>query len=373
MISQAQAALKEAARQFAQREVEPLASDIDRTSRIPDELRRRLAELGFYAIPFPERYGGAGAGYLALILVLEEVAKASMAVSLNIGVQFLASNAIYQYGDEEQRLKYLPKMLRGELIGCFAFTEASTGSDPEMLETTAERTPHGFKLRGVKQLICNAPIADLAIVFAKDREVGGLSTLIVEADRPGFERLGEEEFMGLRGMRVGSFALNDVEVPEENLLGKRGEGFKMLRRLIAHSKVALSAQAVGLAQAALDEAVRYAKARTQRGRPIAEFQSIQWLLAEMATMTEAARSLVYRAAQLMDEGREVIKEAAMCKLLAADVAERVTSMAVQVHGSYGYSKEFKVERLYRDAKSIGVTEGSSEIQRVIIASTLLKK
>ena len=372
MLSEAQVMLREAARQFAEREVEPIAEEIDRSAGIPDELRRRLAELGFYAVAFPQRYGGAGAGYLSLMLVLEEVARASMAVSLNIGVQFLASNAIYQYGSEEQRAKYLPKMLSGEWLGCFAFTEASTGSDPEMLETVAEKVPNGFRLRGVKQLICNAPIADVAIVFAKDREAGGLTTFIVEADRPGFERLGEEDFMGLRGMRVGSFALNDVEVPEGNVLGRRGEGFKMLRRLIAHSKVALSAQAVGVAQAALDEAVKYAKQRSQRGRPIAEFQSIQWLIAEMATLVEAARSLVYRAAELMDQGREVIREAAMAKLFAAYAAERVTSMAVQVHGSYGYSKEFKVERLYRDAKSIGVTEGSSEIQRIIIASTLLR-
>ncbi|RLF16148.1 MAG: acyl-CoA dehydrogenase [Thermoprotei archaeon] len=372
MLSESLTLLRDTARQFAEKEVEPLASEIDRTARIPDELRRRLAELGFYAVPFPQKYGGAGAGYFALMLVLEEIAKASMAVSLNIGVQFLVSNAIYQYGSEDQKAKYLPKMLRGELLGCFAFTEASTGSDPEMIETVAKKVEGGFRLRGSKQLICNAPIADLAIVFAKDPEAGGLTAFIVEADRPGFERLGEESFMGLRGMRIGSFALNDVEVPEENVLGRRGEGFRMLRRLIAHSKVALSAQAVGVAQAALDEAVKYAKTRVQRGKPIAEFQTIQWLLAEMATLIEAARSLVYRSAQLMDEGREVVKEAAMCKLLASEVAERVTSMAIQVHGSYGYSKEFKVERLYRDAKSIGVTEGSSEIQRVIIASTLLR-
>lgn len=372
MLTEAQLLLKEAARRFADEEVERAAAEIDRSAKVPDGLRRRLAELGFYAIPFPQEYGGLGASYLALALVLEEVARASMAVSLNIGVQFLASEAIYRYGSEEQRARYLPKMLKGELLGCFAFTEASTGSDPEMLETVAERVPGGFKLKGVKQLICNAPIADLAIVFAKDKEAGGLTTFIVEADRPGFERLGEESFMGLRGMRVGSFALNEVEVPEGNVLGRRGEGFRMLRRLIAHSKVALSAQAVGVAQAALDEAVRYAKQRTQRGRPIAEFQSIQWLIAEMATLVEAARSLTYRAAELMDGGREVVKEAAMAKLLAAYVAERVTSMAIQVHGSYGYSKELKVERLYRDAKSIGVTEGSSEIQRIIIASSLLK-
>ncbi|RLF13722.1 MAG: acyl-CoA dehydrogenase [Thermoprotei archaeon] len=372
MFSEAQLMIRNVARRFAEDEVEPIAARIDKEAHIPDEIRRRLAELGFYSTPFPEKYGGAGAGYLALMLVLEEVARSSMAVSLNIGVQFLASSALYLYGSEEQRSRYLPKLLSGELLGCFAFTEASTGSDPEMLETVARKSAQGFVLRGSKQLICNAPLADLAIVFAKDPEVGGLTVFIVEADRPGFERLGEERFMGLRGMRIGGFALNDVEVPEENVLGKRGEGFKMLRRLIAYSKVALSAQAVGVAQSALEEAVKYAKTRMQRGRPIAEFQSIQWLLAEMAMLVEAARSLVYRSAQLMDEGREVIKEAAITKLFAADAAERVTSMAVQVHGSYGYSSEFKVERLYRDAKSIGVTEGSSEIQRVIIASALLR-
>ncbi|MEM4699649.1 MAG: acyl-CoA dehydrogenase family protein [Candidatus Nezhaarchaeales archaeon] len=371
-MNETQAMVKEVARRFAEEEVERLAREIDRSGSLPDGLRRRLADLGFYAIPFPQRYGGVGAGYLALILALEEIARASMAVSLNVSVQFLASEAIYRYGSEEQRAKYLPGMLRGERLGCFAFTEASTGSDPEMIATTAERVPGGFRLRGVKQMICNASIADLAIVFAKDAEAGGLTCFIVEADRPGFERLGDEELMGLRGLRVGSFALNNVEVPEGNVLGRRGEGFRMLRRLIAYSKVALSAQAVGLAQAALEESIKYSKQRTQRGRPIAEFQSIQWLLAEMATLVEAARSLVYRAAELMDQGRDVIKEAAMAKLFAARVAEEVASMAVQVHGSYGYSKEFKVERLYRDAKSIGVTEGSSEIQRIIIASSLLR-
>lgn len=364
--------IREAARSFALKEVEPIASKIDKEAFIPNELRHRLAELGFYSIPFPEKYGGSGAGYLALMLALEEIAKASAALSLNIGVQFLTSSSIYLYGDEGQRMKYLPKLLKGELVGSFAFTEASTGSDPEMIETVARKVGGGFVLKGSKQLICNAPIADLAIVFAKDLEAGGLTVFIVEVGRKGFERLGEEKFIGLRGARVGGLVFNDVEVPEGNVLGRHGEGFRMLRRLIAYSKVALSAQAVGLAQAALEEAVKYSKVRRQRGRPIAEFQSIQWLLAEMDMLTEAARSLVYRSAKLMEEGGEVVREAALTKLFAAYVAERVTSMAIQVHGSYGYSEEFKVARLYRDAKSIGVTEGSSEIQRIIIASYLLR-
>jgi len=372
LLNEAQVLIRDTANRFVKEEVEPLVREIERSANIPDRLIRRLAELGFYAIPFPRRYGGVEAGYLALMLALEEVAKASMAVSLHVSAHFTASNAIYQYGDEEQKSKYLTRMVKGELLGCFAFTEASTGSDPEMLETVAEPVSGGFKLRGMKQMICNAPIADLAVVFAKDPEAKGLTAFIVEASQPGFERLGEEEFMGLRGLRVGSFALNDVKVGEENVLGRRGEGFRMLRRLIAYSKVALSAQGVGVAQAALEEALKYAKQRFQRGKPIAEFQSIQWLIAEAATLIEAARSLVYRVAGLMDQGVEVIKEAAMAKLFVAQVAEKATSMAIQVHGSYGYSKEFKVERLYRDAKSIGITEGSSEIQRVIIAAALLR-
>ncbi len=362
--------IKEKAKAFAKQVVAPLSSEIDKRKVLPDRLRVKAAEEGLYSIVVPRRYGGLGKNFLSYVLVLEEIAKASMAVSLSIAVQFLVEDSLLLYGTKEQKERYLPALASAEKIGCFAFTEPQTGSDPKAIKTRAQETGQGFRLNGKKCLICNASLADIAIIFARDKN--GLSAFIVETNKPGFSAGEDEELMGLNGLKVGNIYLRDVEVSKDSLLGERGNGFEMLLKLISHGKTGIAAQAVGLSQAALDEAVKYARERRQKNRPISSFQVIQWMLAEMAAWIEAARLLTYKTAYAVDKGKEVFKEAAMAKLLASEVAEKVTSYAVQVHGSYGYLKRFKVERLYRDAKALGVIEGSSEIQRVIIASNLVR-
>jgi butyryl-CoA dehydrogenase len=363
--------IRNTAREFAEKEIEPLATRIDRENKIPRDIIRKMATKGFYGIPFPTDYGGIGADYVSFVLVLEQIARASAGVAGTIGAQTLAEIAIYKYGNEKQKQKYLAPLLKGEKMGCFAFTEAATGSDPKAITTKAKLEGNEYILNGSKLLISNSPIADTAIIFAKNSERDDrVSAFIVDARSEGFTIGKHEDMLGNRGLEVAEIILNNVRVPKENMLGEGGDGYGILLRTISCGKVGTSAVTLGVMQAALDESINYAKARTQRGRPIAEFQTIQWLLADMATKIEAARWLVYRTAFLVSQDADVMKESAMTKLFVSEVADEVVKDAMQVHGSYGYTKDFKVERLYRDARALGIIEGVSEIQRVIIASLL---
>jgi butyryl-CoA dehydrogenase len=363
--------IRNTAKEFAEKEIEPLARRIDKEDRIPKDVIRKMATKGFYGIPFPVDFGGVGADYISLVLVLEQIAQASAGVAGTIGAQALAEIAIYKYGNEKQRQKYLVPLLKGEKMGCFAFTEAATGSDPKAITTKAKLEGNEYLLNGSKLLISNSPIADTAIIFAKDSERDDkVSAFIVDARNEGFTIGKREEMLGNRGLEVAEIILNKVRVPKENMLGEGGDGYGILLTTISCGKVGTSAVTLGVMQAALHESMNYAKVRTQKGRSIAEFQTIQWLLAEMSTKIEAARWLVYRTAFLLSQDANVTKESAMTKLFVSEVADEVVRNAMQIHGAYGYTKDFKVERLYRDARALGIIEGVSEMQRVIIASQL---
>lgn len=370
-LTEEQEMMRRMAREFAEREIEPIAARIDREAKIPNDAVQKMAAKGFYGIPFPTNYGGVGADYVGYVLVLEQIARASAAVAGTIGAQTLAEIAIYKHGTEKQKQKYLVPLMKGEKIGCFAFTEAATGSDPKAITTKAKLEGNEYILNGSKLLISNSPIADTAIIFAKDSERDDrVSAFIVDAKKEGLTIGKHEDMLGNRGLEVAEIILNNVRVPKENILGEGGDGYGILLKTISCGKVGTSAVTLGVIQAALDESINYAKVRTRRGRPIAEFQTIQWLLADMATKIEAARWLVYRTAFLVSQDADVMKESAMTKLFVSEVADEVVREAMQVHGSYGYTKDFKVERLYRDARALGIIEGVSEIQRVIIASLL---
>jgi len=363
--------IRNTAKEFAEKEIEPLARRIDKEDRIPKDVIRKMATKGFYGIPFPVDFGGVGADYISFVLVLEQIAQASAGVAGTIGAQALAEIATYRYGNEKQRQKYLVPLLKGEKIGCFAFTEAGTGSDPKAITTKAKLEGNEYILNGSKLLISNSPMADIAIIFAKDSERDNrVSAFIVDARKEGFTIGKREDMLGNRGLEVAEIILNNVRVPKENMLGEGGDGYGILLKTISYGKVGTSAVTLGVMQAALQESMNYAKVRTQKGRPIVEFQTIQWLLAEMSTKIEAARWLVYRTAFLLSQDANVMKESAMTKLFVSEAADEVVRNAMQIHGAYGYTKDFKVERLYRDARALGIIEGVSEMQRVIIASQL---
>lgn len=363
--------IRNTARVFAEKEIGPLAAKIDKENKIPKDVIRKMASKGFYGIPFPADYGGIGADYVSYALVLEQIARASAGAAGTIGAQTLAETAIYKYSTEKQKQKYLGPLVKGEKMGCFAFTEAATGSDPKGITTRAKLEGNEYILNGSKLLISNSPIADTAIIFAKDSERDDrVSAFVVDTRKEGFAIGKHEDMLGNRGLEVAEIILNNVRVPKENMLGEGGDGYGILLKTIACGKIGTSAVTLGVMQAALDESINYAKARTHRGRPIAEFQTIQWLLADIATKIEAARWLVYRTAFLVSQDADVMKESAMTKLFVSEVADEVVRDAMQVHGSYGYTKDFKVERLYRDVRALGIIEGVSEIQRVIIASLL---
>jgi len=363
--------IRKTAKEFAEKEIEPLAARIDRDDKIPKDAIRKMATKGFYGVPFPADIGGVGADYISFVLVLEQIAQASAGVAGSIGAQALAEIAIYKYGNERQKQEYLVPLLKGGKMGCFAFTEAATGSDPKAITTRAKLEGNEYTLNGSKLLISNSPVADTAIIFAKDSEKGDkVSAFIVDAGKEGFSIGKREEMLGNRGLEVAEIILNNVRVRKENVLGMGGDGYGILLATISCGKVGTSAVTLGVMQAALTESINYAKMRTQKGRPIAEFQTIQWLLAEMSAKIEAARWLVYRTAFLISQDAEVMKESAMTKLFVSEAADEVVRNAMQIHGAYGYTKDFKVERLYRDARALGIIEGASEMQRVIIANQL---
>ncbi len=359
-------------REFAQAEVARRAREIDEKDEFPRDIWEKMGELDLYGLPYPEEYGGAGAGYLANVLAIEELVRVSMSVGVILSVHGLCEEAIWAFGTQEQKKKYLTALVRGDCIGCFAFTEAATGSDPKAIQTTALPDGDEYILKGSKVFITHATVADIAIIFARD-ETEKVSAFIVDTSAPGYSTGRKEEKLGLRGTETAEIILDEVRVPKSNLLGEKGKGFQVLLDVISAGKLNISAQAVGITQAALDASVDYAQKRTAYDRPIARFQTIQWLLAEMAARLEAARWLTYRVGYLKDQGRNISAEAAKAKLFTSQVAVQATSDAMQIHGAYGYSKDYVVERLYRDAKITQIYEGTSEIQRVIVASSLLEQ
>jgi alkylation response protein AidB-like acyl-CoA dehydrogenase len=374
-LSEEHKMLQQTVRQLAREKVEPRAAEIDAEGEYPWDMFELLRDNDLLALCFPEELGGAGADLLAVCIAIEELARVCTNTSLILGVCKLGSTPILLAGNDDQLKKYIPPLARGEKQCAFGLTEPGAGSDAAAMSTRAERKGDYYVLNGQKCFITNAGIADTYSVFAKTDEkagVKGISAFIVEKDFPGFEIGKIEHKMGIRGSQTAELIFTDMKVPVENLLGKEGEGFKIAMMTLDRTRPSIGAQAVGIAQGALDHAVSYAKERVQFGRPIARLQGIQFMIADMAMQVEAARQLVYYSACLVERaGREASAVSAMAKCFASDVAMRVTVDAVQVLGGYGYMTEYPLERMMRDAKITQIYEGTNQIQRVVIARHLL--
>ena len=374
-LTDAQRMIRDMAREFAENEVRPLAPEIDRTDEFPWKLFNRMGELGLLGMTLPEEYGGSGADTVSWSLVEEELARASAAVADAQLLSKLMADMILRHGTEAQRRKYLPLLARGEKICAIAQTEPGTGSDVAGVQTTATPRGDGYVLSGTKRFITAATVCDLAVVVATtDRRKGraGITLFLVEAGTPGFSRGSKEQLMGVRGLATGELVFEDCYVPAACRLGAEGDGFRRAMVSLDSGRIGIGSQALGIAQAAMEAALAYARQRSAFGQPIAQFQAVQFLLADMSTQIEAARLLLRKAAFLKDQGRPIIREAAEAKLVASEAAVRVTSDALQVHGAYGYSSEFPIERLYRDARVYPIWEGTSQIQRLVIARQLLR-
>ena len=370
-LSEQEKLIQNAAWEFAQRAVLPLSAEIDRTAEFPLELAQEMGRMGYYGLAYPSEYGGSGAGYLGYALVVEQISRASMTCGAIVAVSILPRESLFRFGDGRQKQESLVPLNSGRVFGCFCFTEPATGSDPKAVATRAKPEGEDYIIEGQKDFIALAPVASVAVVFARD-ETGRISAFIVPTSSPGFVLREPCETMGLRGLGTSVVYLDEIRVPRENLLGDKGAGYEIMLEAISVERLGVAAQGVGVAQAALDLSVDYAKQRTAYARPIAEMPTIQWLLAEMAARIEASRWLSYRMAFLRHQGEDVRNDSAVAKLFCSQTAVEVTRMAMQVHGSYGTMKTLPIERLYRDAKMTELYVGVSEIQRAIIARHLLR-
>ncbi|HEX6543925.1 MAG TPA: acyl-CoA dehydrogenase family protein [Ktedonobacterales bacterium] len=360
-------------RDLAREKVAPRAAEIDAKGEFPWDMKELLAQQDIFAMPFPEEYGGLGSSELSILMVIEELAKACATTSLLLCVQQLGALPILLAGTDEQKKRFIPKLASGEWLAAYALTEPGSGSDAGAMRTRAEKRGDTYVLNGLKHFITNAGVAHINTVFAVTGEQGtrSISAFVVEADRPGFHMGKIENKMGIRGSQTGELVFEDCVIPAENLLGKEGEGFKIALMTLDRTRPGIAAQALGIAQGALDFAVQYAKQRVQFGKPIWDNQAIQFMLADMDIQVEAARQLVYHAGGLIDAGTpRFSRESAIAKTFASDAAISVTNDAIQVLGGYGYMKEFPVERMMRDAKITQIYEGTNQIQRMVIARAL---
>jgi len=366
--------LRKMYREFAQNEVKPLAQEIDEEERFPSETIPKLAKLGLLGIPFPKKYGGAGGDNLAYAMAVEEIAKTCGTTSVIICAHTsLCCYPIYAYGTEEQKMKYLPDLLSGRKLGAFGLTEPNAGSDASGQQTVAVLEGDHYVLNGTKCFITNATEADTFVVFAMtDRTKGnhGISAFIVEKGFKGFSIGKHEKKMGIRGSSTCDLIFEDCVIPKDRMLGKKGEGFKIAMKTLDGGRIGIASQALGIGEGAVDEAVKYTKERVQFGKRISQFQNTQFQLADMHTRMEAAKYLVYSAAMKKQNHEPYSADAAMAKLFAAEAASDVTRRAVQLFGGYGYTREYPVERMMRDAKITEIYEGTSEVQRMVISSHL---
>jgi len=374
-LSQDHNVLRDTVRDFVQNEVKPLAISIDQEHKIPDELIAKMSEMGLLGCFLPEEYGGAGLDILSYVLVVEEVSKACASSGVLISAHSsLGCSPIYQFGTEEQKKKYLPDMATGRKIGCILLTEPDVGSDVAGMTTMYRREGDEFVITGGKTFITNGACLGTGVVFAthdKSLKHKGISVFIVDLTSPGVTVLKNEDKLGIRGSYTTAFALDDVHVPVANLLAEEGQGFKVAMETLNGGRIGIASQALGIAEGAYGLALAYAKERKQFGAPISKLQAIQFKLADMYLRIEASRLLVYKAAWMKDNKMNYAMDSAMCKLFAAETAMYVTKEAVQIHGGYGYIVEYEVERMYRDAKITEIYEGTSEVQRVVIAKALL--
>lgn len=376
-LTEEQQMMQRMVRDFAEKEIRPIAQEMDASGQFPWEVIRKMGGLGLLGLPVPEEYGGCGADTITYAIAVEEISRVSGSVGITLSAHTsLGLDLIYRFGTEEQKHKYLPSLAAGKGLAAFGLTEPEAGSDAAAVKTTAVLDGEQWVINGQKTFITSGSIADVVIVAAvTDKSAGsrGISNFIVEKDTPGFRPGRDEEKMGLKGSVTSQLFFEDCRVPKENLLGQPGEGIKQFLITLDGGRISIGAMAVGLAQGALEAAVKYSKERVQFGQPIARFQAIQWMIADMATEIEAARWMVYRAAWLKDQGVRFTKEAAMAKLYASEAAERACFKAIQIHGGYGYVREYDVERIYRDNRLMTIGEGTSEIQRLVIARQVLGK
>ncbi|MBM6860003.1 acyl-CoA dehydrogenase [Clostridium saudiense] len=368
--------VKQMVKSFALNEVKPIAAEVDETEKFPMENVKKMGKLGMMGIPFPKEYGGAGGDVLSYILTVEELSKVCATTGVIVSAHTsLGAGAINDFGTEEQKQKYLVPLAKGEKIGAFGLTEPGAGTDAAGQQTVAVLEGDHYVLNGSKIFITNGGVADIFVIFAMtDKKQGtrGISAFIVEKDFPGFSIGKVEDKLGIRGSSTTELIFENCIVPKENLLGKEGKGFSMAMKTLDGGRIGIAAQALGIAEGAYEEAIKYMKERKQFGRNLGAFQGLQWIVAEMDTKIEAARHLVYKAAWLKQNKLPYSVEAARAKLFAAEVAMEVTTKAVQIHGGYGYTKDYPVERMMRDAKITEIYEGTSEVQKMVISSAALR-
>ncbi|HEY5995898.1 MAG TPA: acyl-CoA dehydrogenase [Candidatus Deferrimicrobiaceae bacterium] len=375
-LTEEQLMIQEMARNFAQKEVLPKAAELDEEARFPEELVRQMADLGLMGVAVPEEYGGAGMDTICYVIAMEEISRACASTGVIMSVNnSLACDPILKFGSEEIKKKYLVPLASGRKLGCFGLTEPGAGSDAGSQKTTAVKDGSDYIVNGTKNFITNAPHADTCVLFTmtdKEKQHKGITAFVVDMKWPGVTVGKHEKKMGIKASPTSSIIFEDVRVPAENMLGKVGDGFKVAMATLDGGRIGIASQALGIARAALEDALAYAKERRQFGQPIANFQAIQWMIADMATEIDAARLLTYRAAWLKDRKVRHSKESSMAKLYASEAAMRAAIKGIQIHGGYGYIKEYPAERHFRDAKITEIYEGTSEIQRLVIAASMLK-
>ena len=376
-LSDEQKQIKLSVREFAEAEIAPHVMEWDEAQHFPIELKPKLAELGLMGVLFPEKYGGAGMGYVEYATIIEELSRVDGSVGISIAAHnSLCSNHIYQFGSEAQKEKYLAPLARGEHLGAWGLTEPSAGSDASGTRTTAVRKDGGWIVNGSKNFITHAIQGDTCVAFASSdraKHSKGITAFIFEKGMKGFSPSKKENKLGLRASETASVVFEDCYVPDENRLGDEGQGFVNAMEILDGGRISIAALAVGIAQGAYESALRYARERHQFGKAISEFQAIQFKLADMATQIDAARLLMYRAASMKDQGKRTTKESSMAKLFCSEVSVRVSEEAIQIHGGYGYTKDYPAEKYWRDSKLCTIGEGTSEIQRIIIAREVLRQ
>jgi len=376
-LTEEQQQIKMSVREFAESEIAPHVMEWDESQHFPIELKPKMAELGLLGVLFPEEYGGAGMGYVEYATIIEELSRVDGSVGISVAAHnSLCANHIFKYGSEIQKKKFLTPLASGERLGAWGLTEPSAGSDASGTKTTAVRAEGGWIVNGSKNFITHAIHADTCVAMAvtdRAQHSKGISAFIFEKGTQGFSPSKKENKLGLRASETASVVFEDCFVPDENLLGEEGQGFINSMEILDGGRISIAALAVGIAQGAFESAVRYAQERQQFGKPIAEFQAIQFKLATMATQIDAARLMMYRASWMKDQGKKTTKESSMAKLFASEISVEVCEEAIQIHGGYGYTKDYPAEKYWRDSKLCTIGEGTSEIQRIIIAREVLRQ
>jgi alkylation response protein AidB-like acyl-CoA dehydrogenase len=376
-LNEDQIAIKNVVREFAEKKIKPVVMEYDEVQKFPTELLKELGELGFLGILFPEEYGGVALGYVEFEIVIEELARIDPSIALSVAAHNgLCTNHIFSFSNEEQKKKYVPDLATGKKIGAWGLTEPFSGSDAAAMRTVAEKVGDHYILNGSKSLITHGKYGETAVVMAvtdKDKKQKGISAFILEKGIPGFSAGKKENKLGMRSSETSQLIFENCKVPAENLIGEEGMGFVQAMQILEGGRISIASLSVGLAQGCLDESIKYSKEREQFGKPLSAFQGTQFKLANMQTDIEAARMLTLRAAYMKDKGLPNKKEAAIAKLFASEIAEKAASEAVQIHGGYGFMKDYPVEKFYRDVKLLTIGEGTSEIQRIVIARDLLQE